>query len=179
MLIIKTYEEFAPKPKVTEIGKMKLVDTADMSSGQKILLLPPHSSSNDDEKESSKKVFFLDTLYEMSNNNIIATANKINDICKSNGFYINIKHLKTKLNIITGNEPNIIFGAEAGSTINIGGHNGIPVEEDSIIINQKGDDSLYIFSIKDNYQITFIKPKIIISEHDPYGEEDWDEHEHE
>lgn len=145
MKIIKTYEEFAPSPN---------------------LLLPPHKENLEEE---DKNIFFLKTLYELANYDIEKTAKRINDFCEL-GYYIKIKHLKSKIELIKNNEPCVITGIKSGE---ISKH-GVDIKGDSIIIEIEHDKSLFVLSIEDDYQITFKKPKIVISEHDPYGEEDWE-----
>jgi hypothetical protein len=143
--IIKTYEQFAPNP----------------------LALPPHKEEN--EQVESKMTFFLKTLYEMEREDIVTLANKFISWI-SNGYYLKVKHLDSKTELIRHNEPCEIIGATKGATVY-----GIDIPEDSIIINVKHEESMFILSVKDNYQITFVKPRVMISAHDPYGEEDWED----
>jgi hypothetical protein len=109
------------------------------------------------------------TLYQMNGNDIEKTAKYINDYY-SKGYYIKVKHIKTGIEIIKHNEPCNIYGALAGTVT----QSGFDAKQDSIVIEVLHDQSVFLLSMKDDYQITFQKPKIVISKHDPYGEEDWE-----
>ena len=154
-MILKTYEEFAPKQ----------------------FLLPAHGEENvefDSREGGSRIVFTLKELYDLEKKNIALVANRINQICDS-GAYITVRHTKTDMKLIMHNEPRIIIGVEGGRTISLKNYKDLKINADSIIINEKSDDSLYILSVKDDYEFVFIVPKVIVSKHDPYGEEDWGE----
>lgn len=142
--MVKTYEEFSAP-----------------------LLLPAHK-----EEPISGKMF-LQTLYEMEGENIIALGNKMRSIIDS-GAYMKVKHLKSGIEFLSQNENIFIFGCMANREFSVGKHRDIKVKEDSIVISLQ-DGSVFVLSIKEDYQITFVKPKIVIADHDPYGEEDWNE----
>lgn len=130
------------------------------------LLLPPHSPE--------KEIIKLKELYDTSNKNIHDVVDKINEKYDK-GYYMIVTHLTTGIKLIYNNEPSIIFASKGGNMVSIGNNNNIKIPKESIIIYVKSDDSLIILSINDNYELTFIKPKIQISKEDPYGEEDWTE----
>ena len=116
----------------------------------------------------------LKFLYTLQNNNIISVGNRVNSII-SEGSYITVNHVDSGMSLISKDEPSTIFGVAGGREISIGGYTGVRVENDSLVINIKVDNSLFILSVKDNYDIRFIKPRVIISKEDPWGEEDWNE----
>lgn len=132
------------------------------------LMLPPHIPYN----EPNSSILFMKDLVKLYPAPHIL-ANKINSFCE-NGIYLTIEDLNSGLYLISQQEPLIIFGVEQGREITIGPYNGVKVDEDSIVIYSKYDESIYFLSLKDDYKLTFTKPNTQKSIIDPYGEEDWD-----
>jgi len=158
--MIKTYEQF---------------DQSDASLFKNApLALPPHET--EDERKNKPMVMSLKELYNLDHKDIIACGNRIKAICESSGRYIRLRHIGTSTILISQNEPFLVFGAKAGHKVTVGKNHGVEIIDDSIVINVKADDSLFILSTKEMYEFTFIQPKVIVSKHDPYGEEDWDDH---
>lgn len=153
---IRTYEEFGPNPN--------------------ILALPPHE---EDSERSNRMIMSMKSMMQLDHQDVIAVGNRINAMCKSMGAYVLVRHINSGMLIVDQNEPCNIFGVTADRVITIGGHREVKVHDDSIVFNIKTDDSLFIFSAKDNYEFIFIKPKVIVSAHDPYGEEDWEDDQYE
>lgn len=151
LTMLKTYEDFAPNQ----------------------FLLPAHEEEGGSDA-GSRTVFTLKELYDLEKKNISFVANRINKICDS-GAYLTVRHIKTDMKLIMHNEPRLIIGVEGSRTISIRNYKDLKIDSDSIIVVEKTDDSLYVFSVKEDYELTFIVPKIVISKHDPYGEEDWGE----
>lgn len=149
---IKTYEEFGPNPNV--------------------LALPPHEENSE---RGNRVVMSIKSMMQLDHQDVVEVGNRINAMCKTMGAYVLVKHVDSGVFIVDQNEPCIIFGVTAGREITIGEHRAVKVTDDSIVFNIKTDDSLFIFSTKDNYEFVFIKPKVVISQHDPYGEEDWED----
>jgi hypothetical protein len=137
---------------------------------QPMFLLPAHSDEGNANipDRSIIKMSDLVNLYPEPHK----LGNKINSYCE-NGIYMLIKEVNTGLDLISYQEPMIIFGVEKGREITIGPYNGLRVDVDSIIVFVKSDESIYFLSLEDDYIFTFIKPNIRISNIDPYGEEDW------
>lgn len=133
------------------------------------LLLPAH--------ENNPNVTTLKKIYTLNNEKIIDVGNHINTMYKD-GYYIKVKHIKSNIQLIYHNEPCNIFGVNVTNdntrVISIGSHKDVHIKRDSIVINVKGDDSLFILSVDDDFELTFTKPKVIISDQDPLGEEDWE-----
>jgi hypothetical protein len=136
------------------------------------LLLPPHVEKD----EGGKIIFLLSSLYAMEHKDINQMSNRINSMIEM-GKYIILRDLNLDMTLINQNEPMVVFGVEKGKDFNRSSHKGIYCSADSLIINIKSDDSLFVLGSNnfENYQITFIKPKKIISQHDPFGEEDWND----
>jgi hypothetical protein len=135
------------------------------------LLLPPHNlNRNNDEVVPNQSKLKMSELVKIYTSPIVL-GNKINSFCE-NEVYLTIKD-ETGINLISQQEPMIIFGVEKNREITIGPYNGIVVDEDSIVIYVKSDQSLYFLSLKDEYYMTFTRPKVQISNYDPFGEENW------
>ena len=143
--MIKTYEQFSPTQ----------------------LALPPHKP----EKHDHIFVMSLKELYNLEHKDIIATSMRIRSICDS-GFYIKLRHIGTSIPLILHNEPFKVIGIPKGQKFSNGYYKDIDVQDDSIIIYVQVDNSLYILSINEMYEFTFIRPVIKVSADDPYGEED-------
>lgn len=135
------------------------------------LLLPAHEPENSDNR---KTITSLQSLYKLTNNQIKEVGNKINSLL-TDGTYITVKDVNLDFMLISNNEPSTIFGMTPGVLSSIGPYKNIKVDDDSLIIYVRVDECLFILSVKDDYEITFIRPKIVVSEHDPFGEEDWGE----
>ena len=62
--------------------------------------------------------------------------------------------------LITQNEPLLLFGLKAGSYLAQIGQEfvGLKPIDDSIIIKVKVDGSIFVVSVKDNYEFTFVRP---------------------
>lgn len=134
------------------------------------LALPPHEEKED----GGRIVFLLSSLYTLDHKDINQMSNRINSMIEM-GKYIILSDLDLDMTLISQNEPMVVFGVEKGKSFNRSSHKGIYCSVDSLIINIKSDDSLFVLSSNnfENYQVTFIKPKKMISQHDPFGEEDW------
>jgi len=132
-----------------------------------VLMLPPHEPKNE-LNQSILMMSELSKLYPDAH----TLANKINSFCVG-GIYMTVKDYETGVNLISQQEPMIIFGVDKGREITVGPYNGVPVDADSIVIFVKSDDSLFFLSLDDEYILTFTRPKIQISDIDPFGEEDW------
>jgi hypothetical protein len=130
-----------------------------------VLLLPPHGGNLPN--QSKLKMSDLVKIYSSP----IVLGNKINSFCE-NGIYLTVKD-ESGTNLISQQEPMVIFGVEKNREITIGQYNGITVDEDSIVIYLKSDHSLYFLSLKDEYYMTFTRPTVQISNFDPFGEENW------
>jgi hypothetical protein len=155
MVKLQTYEQFGPRQ----------------------LTLPPHGP--DDVKNKIRypsMIVSLKSLMQLDHNDVVSVGNRVNDLCIEQGSYLTVRHNPTGMMLITHNEPANIFGVQKGKKVSIGNHRSVEISDDSIIVHVKADDTLYVFSTKDDYEFIFIKPKIVVSSHDPYGEEDWDEH---
>ena len=155
--MIKMFEEFGPTPNV--------------------LALPPHETeipADTPEPESRKMIITLRELHEMEHHDVIDTAARIRAIMES-GSYLKVREMKSNIWLLNQNEPLIIFGVTKGRKVTIGHNFDVQIDEDSIVICAKSDDSFLALSVKDRYEFTFIRPNIVISKHDPYGEEDWEE----
>jgi len=152
--IIKTYEEFGPNKDLNVP-----------------LALPPHKE--DDEKDKTLTMT-LKQLYDLDNKDIVSVGNRMNAFLEE-GSYLKVKDLKAGFYLIDQSEPLILFGLKGGNKVVFKGIEDVAAKNDSIIIRIKSDDSLLILSTLDSYEFNFVKPKIMISSHDPYGEEDWNE----
>lgn len=140
---------------------------------ENILYLPPHENND---KNETKVIYSLKTLYSIEHKDIVNLSNRINSIIES-GYYLKLKDNKTNIFYINQNEPLVIFGVVSRKSFSIGSHKDINCDKDTLVILCKSDDSLFLFT-EDSFsriEAIFVKPKRIISEHDPYGEEDWDE----
>jgi len=137
-----------------------------------LLMLPPpkgYDNNND------KIVLTLEELYKLSNRNVENIANKINSFINK-GYNVKVHNTEFEFKLNSKNEPVIIFGTKGNREISIGGYRGINIEKDSIVIFIQADKVLHIYPMHgelDNLEFTFTKPKIIISDVDPLGEEDW------
>jgi len=136
------------------------------------LALPAHKP-----RKTDKMVVELKDLYRSEQHNILNTANGINNLIEDSGTYLKVRDIRSNIWLISQNEPFVLFGMQKGQSLSIGSNKDIDCKDDSIIINVRGDDSLFVLSVKDAYEFTFIRPNIVVSSHDPYGEEDWEEEE--
>jgi hypothetical protein len=155
--IIKTYEEFGPRK--------------DLNIP---LALPPHKEEEESGEGGKTLKLTLKELYELDHKDIMAVGNRMNAFLEE-GTYLKIKDLKANFYLIEQSEPLILFGIKGGNKITFGGQDDIPCKNDSIVIRIKSDDSILVLSASDNYEFSFVRPKIMISAQDPYGEEDWEE----
>lgn len=156
-MILKRFENFSPR-----------------------LALPPHTPPPHDPNRFSdlNLKMTLKQFYELDNGDVKSIADRINNMRNVGGTYIRVSHMPTGIKLISQNEPCIITGISArGIITKIGSHKDIMVDDDSIIIYIKVDDSLFILPVNGDYEFEFVKPKVVISHHDPYGEEDWSEEE--
>jgi len=151
--VIKTYEQFAPNP----------------------LALPPHIPEDNEKPEGNKLVMTLKETHELEHQDIVQTGNRINSLIEM-GAYLKVKDVKANFFFINQNEPIILFGIKAGQTFSFG-KKEVKADDDSIVIISKSEGTMFVLSVKDSFEFTYVRPKIIISQHDPYGEEDWGEEE--
>lgn len=143
-----------------------------------ILALPPHKGDDvvPPELNETKIIYTLKTLYSIEHNDVVLLSNRINSIIET-GYYLKLRDDKTNIFYIGQNEPLVIFGVYANKSFSRGEYKNISCKTNTLVVNCKSDDSLYLFGENDFYRIQsiFIKPKRIITVHDPYGEEDWSE----
>jgi hypothetical protein len=149
-MIIKKFENFSPG----------------------VLALPPH----EEPEEKNKLVMTIQMLYDLERKDIEGTANRINSIL-NDGTYLRLRDKNSNIFLITQNEPLLLFGLKGGTELNKIGTDVVKLKpvDDSIIIKVKVDGSIFVISVRDNFEFIFIRPKIVVSHHDPYGEEDWGE----
>jgi len=137
-----------------------------------VLALPPHIPETND----SKMIYTLMSLYKIEHKDINLTSNRINSILES-GTYLRLRDKKYDITYIYQNEPILIFAVESSKSFSIWKYKNVKCVNDSLIVCCKSDNSMFVIDSSDfeNYELIFIRPKKIISSHDPYGEEDWGE----
>jgi len=147
--VIKTYEEFQPG-----------------------LLLPAHQ---DDDDDTYKVVLKLSDIYEWGRKDAEICAKKINSIL-SKGKYLKVKSMKSGKYFIKDNIPLYIIGVYEGNSFTLGNFESNRCKDDSIVIYSRLDEIVYIFSLEHGeFEFEFINSKQILTDQDPYGEEDWQE----
>jgi hypothetical protein len=114
--------------------------------------------------------YTLKYLYKINNNNINDVVTNLKKLLFSDG-YLSVFKSDINLSILNKYEPIEIMALPKGkNTIN---NSTFDIESDSIGLISKDDKSIYILSVLDEFDIIINYPKIVISEMDPYGEEDW------
>lgn len=114
--------------------------------------------------------YTLKYLYKIHNNNINDVVTNLKKLLFSDG-YLSVFKSDINLSILNKYEPIEIMALPKGkNTIN---NSTFDIESDSIGLISKDDKSIYILSVLDEFDIIINYPKIVISEMDPYGEEDW------
>lgn len=114
--------------------------------------------------------YTLKYLYKINNNNINDVVTNLKKLLFSDG-YLSVFKSDINLSILNKYEPIEIIALPKGkNTIN---NSTFDIESDSIGLISKDDKSIYILSVLDEFDIIINYPKIVISEMDPYGEEDW------
>lgn len=114
--------------------------------------------------------YTLKYLYKINNNNINDVVTNLKKLLFSDG-YLSVFKSDINLSILNKYEPIEIIALPKGK--NIINNSTFDIESDSIGLISKDDKSIYILSVLDEFDIIINYPKIVISEMDPYGEEDW------
>lgn len=114
--------------------------------------------------------YTLKYLYKINNNNINDVVTNLKKMLFSDG-YLSVFKSDINLSILNKYEPIEIIALPKGkNTIN---NSTFDIDTDSVGLISKDDKSIYILSVLDDFDIMINYPKIVISEMDPYGEEDW------
>lgn len=143
-----------------------------------VLALPPHRVCDEilPEINDSKLVYTILQIYNMEHRDIINASNRINSILES-GTYLRLKYKKHDINFIYQNEPVLVFGMKSGNSFTKGNYSNVKCDTDSIIIYCKTNDVMFVIGVNEfkDYELIFIRPKRVVSDHDPFGEEDWND----